>query len=134
MKLGRRQEEFARLVPRLIDKAYELGYRGRGGSWLRDARLHGHKHVMDVMSWLEQEFPEVAHEANKAGYRAYGSRSSEHKDKCAIDLNLRKPGFGMVVTTEEHRKLGEYWESLHPMCRWGGRYNDGNHYEFLEWR
>jgi hypothetical protein len=24
--------------------------------------------------------------------------------------------------------LGEFWEGLHPLCRWGGRFNDGNHY------
>lgn len=32
--------------------------------------------------------------------------------------------------TEDHLVYGEYWESLHPDCRWGGRFkkNDGNHY------
>jgi hypothetical protein len=30
--------------------------------------------------------------------------------------------------TEQHKQFGEYWESLHPDCRWGGRFSDGNHY------
>lgn len=112
MRLGKRQEKFSRLVPRLIDKAHELGFEVRGGDWFRDPRAFGE---------IGDEGP-------------YGSDTSEHKNKCAIDLNLRKPGFGMVTKTEGHRELGEWWEEQDTMCRWGGRYNDGNHYEFLEWR
>lgn len=41
-----------------------------------------------------------------------------------------------VKDTESYRELGEYWESLNPRNRWGGRYGDGNHFEMLdnEWR
>lgn len=112
MTLGERQEAFMRLVPRLIDKAHELGFEVRGGDLFRDPRAFGE---------LGEEGP-------------YGSDTSEHKNKCAIDLNLRKPGHGMVTKTEGHAELGAWWEQQHPFCRWGGRYNDGNHYEFLEWR
>ena len=55
--------------------------------------------------------------------------------KLAIDLDLFKDGEGFemgckvyLTKTEDHRKLGEFWESLHPLCRWGGRFGDGNHY------
>ena len=37
-----------------------------------------------------------------------------------------------LVETEDHRFLGEFWESLDPMCTWGGRFQDGNHYSFGE--
>ena len=30
--------------------------------------------------------------------------------------------------TKSYEKLGEYWESLHELCSWGGRFNDGNHF------
>jgi len=43
------------------------------------------------------------------------------------DFNLFKDGV-FLQGTEDHRPLGEYWESLDPLCRWGGRFNDGNHY------
>jgi hypothetical protein len=135
MKLGERQEVFAELVPRLLDQAHKMGFAVRCGSLFRDPRLHGHKGHPDLFSWLEQNFPDAAEAAFDAGYRGYGSRVSLHKDKCAIDLNLRTTADDhMCWSTEEHRKLGEWWEAQHPMCRWGGRYNDGNHYEFLEWR
>lgn len=112
MKLGARQELFMRLLPRLIDKAHELGFEVRGGDLFRDPRAHG-------------EYGE--------SLGPYGAPDSNHKLKCAIDLNLRK-GDSMIWSTEGHRELGTFWETLHPMCRWGGRFNDGNHYELLEWR
>ena len=121
-----------RLLPRLIDKAHELGFEIRGGSLFRDPRLHGHKGFPTITAWLEQAYPHIYEEAVEAGYGDYGSRVSNHKDKCAIDLNLRKRGGAMAWSSEAHRPLGEFWESLHPLCRWGGRYNDGNHYEIMQ--
>jgi len=52
---------------------------------------------------------------------------SLHGLRLAIDLNLFKDGV-WLQTTNDHIILGEYWESLNPLCRWGGRFNDGNHY------
>jgi hypothetical protein len=57
----------------------------------------------------------------------YSHPSSNHKQRLAIDFNLFKDGV-FLQGTEDHRPLGEYWESLDPLCRWGGRFNDGNHY------
>ncbi len=94
-----------RLLPRLIDKAHSLGFEIRGGDLFRDPRIHG--------------------EHGKK--RAYGHKKSNHKLKLAIDLNLFKND-EFIQTTEGHRQLGEWWEEQHEDCRWGGRFNDGNHY------
>lgn len=72
------------------------------------------------------------------GYRdprcPYGAEKSNHKKRLAIDLNLFKDG-EYLTETAEHRPLGVFWESLHPWCRWGGNYDDGNHYELVpNWR
>lgn len=58
-----------------------------------------------------------------------GKRNSVHTLRLAVDFNLFKDG-RFQDTTEAHRELGEFWETLHPLCRWGGRFNDGNHYSF----
>ena len=65
--------------------------------------------------------------------------TSQHNKALANDLNLFKwrdmevmSGWQYVSSTEEHRELGEFWESLSPHSRWGGRFEDGNHYETLE--
>ncbi len=105
MKLGEKQELFMRLLPLLINKAHELGYEIRGGDLFRDPRLHGDHGVK----------------------KGYSSANSCHKLKLAIDLNLTKNGV-YLTDTESHRELGEYWESLDTLCRWGGYFNDGNHY------
>lgn len=111
MTLRQLQSEFAALVPRLIDKALALGFDVTLGDAYRDPRVFGAVGV-------------------KAGY---GHRSSAHKQRLAIDLNLFKGG-QFLADTEAHRELGEWWEKQHPQARWGGRFKtpDGNHYS-LEW-
>lgn len=63
--------------------------------------------------------------------------TSLHPKKLAIDLNLFIAGV-YQRSTKAHEKPGVFWESLHPLCRWGGRFKkkDGNHYEMTEkpWR
>ena len=68
-----------------------------------------------------------AHDGHKDG--------SQHYKKLAADLNLFMGG-EYLTDTDDHAKGGEYWESLDPKNRWGGRYEDGNHYERIEdgWR
>ena len=76
-----------RLLPRLIDKAHELGYQVRGGDLFRDPRVHGEL-------------------GEKVGY---GNSSSCHKLKLAIDLNLFLNG-AFYKTTESHRMIGDWWK------------------------
>ena len=135
MTLGERQELFMRLLPSLINKAHALGFEIRGGDLFRDPRLHGEFGRRNLFRYLQTILPDsllMLVMAKK--YKGYGSKTSEHKNKCAIDLNLRVQDGGMVWSTEDHRELGEWWEMQHPYCRWGGRYKDGNHYELLKWR
>ncbi len=105
MNIGKKQELFMRLLPMLISKAHELEFEIRGGDLFRDPRVFG---LLGA----------------KLGY---GRKNSVHKLKIAIDLNLFQSG-KYLNRTEDHKQLGEYWESLHELCRWGGKFNDGNHY------
>jgi len=54
-------------------------------------------------------------------------KNSLHYDGLAIDIDLFKDGV-YLTKTEDHQRFGEFWEALHPDCRWGGRFKDGNHY------
>jgi len=58
----------------------------------------------------------------------YGDFKGKTK-RLAIDLNLFKDG-EYLTDTEDHRFLGEFWESLGGT--WGGRWDDGNHYSWGE--
>ena len=58
-------------------------------------------------------------------------KGSYHYIRLAVDFNLFKDGV-FLTDTEDHRFLGEFWEYLDPMCTWGGRWSDGNHYSYGE--
>ena len=97
MSLLKKQQEFAMFVPLLIKKAHELGFEVTLGDAYRDPRA------------------------------PYGSKSSRHRSRLAIDLNLFRNG-RYLTETSDHAELGEWWESIGGI--WGGRFNDGNHYEW----
>lgn len=105
LTLSQKQKLFTSLLPKLIIYANANGYDLTLGDGYRDPRVFG-----------------AVGES-----KGYGHKSSAHKSRLAIDFNLFKNG-KFLQATEDHKILGEYWESLHPDCRWGGRFNDGNHY------
>lgn len=102
------QSKFALMVAKLISKAYELGYEITLGEAWRP-------------QWVAEEYAKTGK----------GSRNSFHIRRLAIDINLFKDG-KWLDATEDHRQLGEWWESIGGT--WGGRFKrpDGNHYSFLE--
>lgn len=103
MTLGQKQRKFTRMIAQLIEYAYANGYELTFGDAYRDPRLHGGVGVK----------------------KGYSSANSLHKSRLAVDFNLFKDG-EYLTTTEAHKPLGEYWESIGGT--WGGRFNDGNHY------
>jgi hypothetical protein len=70
MSLREQQSEFARMVPRLIDKAFELGFDITLGDCFRDERCR------------------------------YGSSKSFHRKRLAIDLNLFRDGKYLTDTED----------------------------------
>lgn len=112
MTLRQKQSIFTFLVARLIIHANGLGYELTFGETYRT--------------------PE---QAALNAIKGIGISNSLHTKRLAIDINLFKKG-KYLSDTESHRELGEWWERQHSHCRWGGRFNDGNHYEFTEtsWR
>lgn len=110
MSLRKKQSEFALAVSNLLQWAYENGYEVTLGDAYRDPRVHG--------------------EYGSEG--GYGRQESCHKIRLAIDLNLFKDG-KYLSSTEDHKPLGEFWETLHEDASWGGDFNDGNHYSFKHW-
>jgi len=60
-----------------------------------------------------------------------GIKNSLHCKRLAVDLNIFRQGI-YLSNTEAYTPFGEYWESLDPLNRWGGRFKDGNHFEMRE--
>ena len=121
MTLRQRQSKFARLIPRLIDFAYEQGYEITfGDAWAFN--------LWSIINLILDVLPENLEK--KVRSRTH-KLSSFHYDRLAIDLNLFKDG-KFLTSTKAHTPLGIYWESLDPDCTWGGRRGDGNHYSLGE--
>lgn len=102
-----KQKLFTRLLPRLIDFIHESGYECVQGDAFRDPRVFGEIGVS----------------------KGYGHPNSNHKRRLAKDLYLFR-GDEFLTRTEDYQLIGEFWESLNPLCRWGGRFSDpdGNHF------
>ena len=116
MSLVQQQNIFLLHVAELIRKAAELGFLASGGELYRTA---------------EQQAIHM-----KAGRSK--TLNSQHLKRLAIDLNFFMPtADGKLTLTydvEALRPLGEFWESLDPANRWGGKWNfkDTPHFERQE--
>jgi hypothetical protein len=107
MKLSQLQQEFSRCVGLLLCWIYaQPGYGVTGGEW----------HRPKEMSKLYAE-------------RGLGIDPSVHNSRLAVDLNLFING-EYRPDTAAYKEAGEFWESLNPLARWGGRFNDGGHFSF----
>ena len=105
VKLSEVQREFTADIAELILWAYSQGYELTFGDAYRSPKAFG---------GMGEKGP-------------YGRPMSAHKQRLAVDLNLFVDG-KYREDSAAHRPLGEYWCSLHPDNRWGGDWNDGNHY------
>ena len=106
MRLSKKQAIFARNVALLIKYANSKGYEVTFGDCYRPSFL---QRILIKMgkSW---------------------TMKSQHSKRLAVDLNLFKDG-KYLTSSSSHRFLGKEWERLNHYNVWGGRFNDGNHYE-----
>jgi hypothetical protein len=98
MTLGQHQRIFAVHVVELLKKCWECGFEVTLG---------------EVQRPLEMQQIYVKLGRSK-------TMNSQHIKKLAIDLNLFLDG--KICTREQIRPLGDFWESLDPLNRWGGNW------------
>lgn len=105
--LRQKQTRFARAVPRLIDKAFELGFLVTIG-----------------------EVTRTETQAQRNAETGAGIARSLHLLRLAIDLHLFLPDGTYIRDGAGHRQLGAYWKSLSVDHYWGGDFTkrDFNHY------
>jgi hypothetical protein len=98
MKLSEKQRLFARLIAHFISHIFAKGW----AVTLGDGHVEG-----------------------KVGHM----KNSLHYVRLAQDLNLFVDG--EYISDGDHpawKEIGEFWEGLHPLCAWGGRFRDANHF------
>ena len=101
------QEEFARALPKLIEKALELGYTVTlGEAWRTPQQAQ----------WNADHGLGIAH--------------SLHIERLAIDLNFFKDG-AYIKDGSKLADIGAWWKTLGPNYKWGGDFihlPDANHF------
>lgn len=98
MTLLEKQQLFTKLIAQLISYAYSQGYKMTFGEGYDD---DGKGHM----------------------------QGSLHYSRLAQDLNLFIDG--KWIKDGSHpawQELGQFWEKLDPLCAWGGRFSDSNHF------
>lgn len=137
MTLGEKRRLFTSLAARLVLHAETLGL----ALALAEAKRTDEQAEINAMGEAGREalalhvkklWPRLANAIINNG-AANGIRNSLHGDGLAADFDLYRvaaPGIpgSYLDKTEDHRPLGEWWEAQHQLCRWGGRFGDGNHY------
>lgn len=113
MSLVREQSAFLLDVMKLIDFATREGFVVTGGELHRPS-----------------EMQEIYVRSGRSK-----TMNSRHLKRCAIDLNFFTEVDGKLQLTYDLqviRKVGAFWESLHPLNSWGGNWNsfkDVPHFE-----
>lgn len=105
MKLGEKQELFAELLPSLLDFI----------------KFDTHMKARLKELYRPQEMADIY------AKRGSGIKNSLHCKGLAIDLILFQDG-KPLWDSADYEEVGEFWESLDSLCRWGGRFNDGCHF------
>src|SRR5688572_27053617 len=120
MTLGDKQRLFVRLYSQWLAWALAQGYEFTFGEAYRsdeqaEINAIGQTGRETVAQLVQRAFPTLATAIRNNG-KANGIRRTAHGNKLAKDQNLFINGV-YQTTTEAWRPLGEYWESLHPLCR-----------------
>lgn len=104
MTLHEQQVTFARLVPSLLAKAFDMGFEVTLGE-----------------TWRTPE------QAEWNAEKGVGIKNSLHCERLAIDLVLFRAG-ELLRNSQDYEDLGAWWEKRHELARWGGRFGDGGHF------
>lgn len=119
-----RQFLFTKLLAKWIDEVYRKGYAVK----LRETGLFEERKGLGRDGEVRLYWDKVhSGTSSKAGGCHYLQLATD------VDLFVQVAGGSwQYITDTEHPAwvaMGEFWESLDPLCRWGGRFShkDGNH-------
>lgn len=112
MTLSEKQSIFAQNVAKLIQFAATKGFNVTFGEVMRSAE-----------------------QAQIYAKEGKGIVDSLHCKRLAVDLNLLDKNGKYLTDIASYKILGDYWDTLHPLNRWGGCFTkriDSDHFEMRD--
>ncbi len=101
---------------------------------LREARCHYTSALAYIIGYAVSIGFEVALDEGKSSVGHM--KGSTHEVGLGQDILLYRPPTGYLKDTEDYKPVGLEWERYGEAkgwpLRWGGRFNDGNHFSW-EW-
>jgi hypothetical protein len=71
-------------------------------------------------------------DAADGDYDGPHKKDGAHYSGLGCDINLFRNGVLISSGSDEvWQFVGTKWESMHPLCRWGGRFGDANHISLI---
>lgn len=126
------QIEFGRCLQVLMAKILSEGYgytMGEGHRTPEQAAINSLPLIdrKAIQATLESTYPVLG--AAIGGSTSRGIKNSVHTKKLAQDLSLFKDGV-FCEKAEDYLQFGVYWKTLHPAARYGGDFDDSDHFSF----
>jgi hypothetical protein len=99
---------------------------------LRQARCSFSRLLVDLLLWLRQNGQDYALDEGMNHQGTGHMVDSLHYFGCAQDIIFYDSNGSWLSKTEDYKKAGDYWKSLHPDCHWGGDFAkpDGDHFSY----
>lgn len=102
---------------------------------LRQARVKFSRYLAELVLYgfglgYEIAFDEVTERMTARDRESDHMAGSLHHMGLAADLLLYLQDGTYLTQTEDYVVLGSFWESLDPLCKWGGKFGDGNHFSY----
>jgi len=130
MLINEKQILFTELIARLLHFGVEQGYNMVFGEAMRGRQQAEWNalHCVRCGKSIDDE-----HSGHR--FKPYGIKNSLHCVCLALDIKLLRRNssgkFSYLSDTRDYQVLGEYWEKLHELCAWGGRFGDGGHFSIM---
>ena len=126
MSINEKQVEFMRTLTAFLSWCFQNDYFVIGGELYRSkeqAIINSYKDA----DWRKRLFSMLGMVPNNPT----GILNSVHRMKMAIDL-FRYLNGTVSWDVDDYREMGEKWESMHPLARWGGNFRnrDAVHFSF----
>lgn len=119
MTLLEKQKLFVQALGALIRFAGEQGYE----------LTMGEAHVATPRKGKMEACPKCGQEITGFFHDKVHLTRGLHYSRLAADMNLFIKN--EYISDGDHEAwgiLGQFWESLDPLCTWGGRFSDANHF------